>query len=62
MQKKSWENVFCFSIVASELVVLNCLYSADNACHPQAMSQKKCLRNLSIVKRDFLQCNYLQKD
>ena len=33
MQKKIQKKFFVFDIIASELVVLNCLYQADNACH-----------------------------
>ena len=33
MQKKIQKNFFVFDIIASELVALNCLYEADNACH-----------------------------
>ena len=33
MQNKIKKNFFIFQIVASELVALNCLYYADNACH-----------------------------
>ena len=38
MQKKVEKKFFVFEIVVSELVALNSLYSADNACHQQAMS------------------------
>ena len=37
MLKKIQKNFFDFEIVASELVALNCLYYADNACHLQSM-------------------------
>ena len=36
--KKKSEFFYLFDLIASELVVLNCLYSADDACHQQAMS------------------------
>ena len=35
MQKKIQKNYFVFEILASELVALNCLYSANNASHRQ---------------------------
>ena len=33
MQNKIQEKFLVFRIIASELVALNCLYYADNACH-----------------------------
>ena len=35
--RKKFRKSFFFDIIASELVALNCLYYADNACHRQAM-------------------------
>ena len=37
MQKKIHKKFFVFEILASELFALNCLYSANNACHPQSV-------------------------
>ena len=33
MQKTIDKKFFVFEIIASELVALNCLYLADNACY-----------------------------
>ena len=38
MAKKIDKEFFVFEIIASELVALNCLYSADNACDRQLIS------------------------
>ena len=37
MQKKIQKSFFGFDIIASQFVVSNCLYYADDACHPQLM-------------------------
>ena len=37
MQKKIQKNFFVFEIIAFELVVLNFLFQADNACHRQSI-------------------------
>ena len=37
MQKEIERKVFLFEIIVSELVVLNCTSSADNAPHPLSM-------------------------
>ena len=37
MQDKIQKNLFVFEIIASELVVLNCLYYEENTCHQQSM-------------------------
>ena len=37
MQKNIQKKFFVLEIFASELVVLNCLYQAENACHRQSM-------------------------
>ena len=37
MQKKIEKKFFVFEIIASELIALNCLYMADNACYRQSM-------------------------
>ena len=34
-KKKNERKVFVFEIIASEVVALNCLYSADNVCLQQ---------------------------
>ena len=34
-KKKKKRKVFVFEIIASEVVALNCLYSADNVCLQQ---------------------------
>ena len=36
-KKKIQKKFFVFEIIASELVALNCLYSADNAYHGQSI-------------------------
>ena len=33
MPKKNQKKFFVFELIVSELVALNCLYSADNASH-----------------------------
>ena len=37
MQKNIDKNLFVFEKIASELVALNCLCEADNACHRLSM-------------------------
>ena len=39
-KKKKQENFFFFEIIACELVVLNCLYYADNAFYWQSMGEQ----------------------
>ena len=36
-KKKIEKKFFVFEIIASELLALNCLYEADNACHRQSL-------------------------
>ena len=53
MQKKKSEKVFVFGIIASELVPLNCLYSADNACHRHSMCKQTVLGICLLLKETF---------
>ena len=39
-KKKKQEKFFVFEIIACELVVLNCLYYADNAFYWQSMGEQ----------------------
>ena len=62
MQKRIRRKFFVFEIIVSELVVLNCLYSADNAFSLTANVLTNGLRILCITKRDFFQFIYLHSD
>ena len=43
MQKEMQKKFLVFEIIASELVALNCLCEADNACHRLSMCQQTVL-------------------
>ena len=64
MRKKILKMFFVFEIIATELLALNCLYVAYNACHQQFGSNvlTNSLRILYTTKRDFFQRNYLHSD
>ena len=61
MRKKIVKFFFVFEIIATEMLALNCLYKAYNACHRQFGSNMltTSLRILYITKRDFFERNYL---
>ena len=52
-KKKVEKKFFVFEIVDSKLVALNCLYSADNACHRQALSEQTVLGICLLLKKTF---------
>ena len=47
------EGVFLFEIISSQLVALNGLHEADNACHRQSLCSQKLLRSFVSLKETF---------